>query len=114
MKRYLPPTLEPSIALNWHRTEMIDMRRSFTTVDDVVAYLLELEPGFDELDPGTLQDVVRSRTLKRYEDIEQDELDAMYQAALEQVAEADGTRADRELFQRNLARLARARRDKAT
>jgi len=58
------------------------MRRSFTTVDDVVAYLSELEPGFDELEPGTLQDIVRRRRLGRYEDIGQDEIDAMYQDGL--------------------------------
>ena len=58
------------------------MRRSFTTVDDVVAYLIELEPGFDELEPGTLQDVVRRRRLGRYEDIGPDEIDAMYQDAM--------------------------------
>ena len=79
-----------------------------------MAYLIELEPGFGDLDHGTLRDIVRSRTLKRYEDIGQGEIDAMYQAALEEVSEADGTRADRELFQRNLERLARTRGDKAT
>ncbi len=58
------------------------MRRSFTTVGDVIAYLLELEPGFDELKHGTLRDIVRSRTLTRYADIGPDELDAMYQDAM--------------------------------
>ncbi len=64
------------------------MRRSFTTVDDVVAYLIELEPGFDELEHGTLQDVVRRRRLGRYEDIGQDEIDAMYQDAMLHVSVA--------------------------
>ncbi len=41
-------------------------RCAFTTVNDVVAYLIELEPGFDELDHETLQDVVRSRTFGRH------------------------------------------------
>jgi len=59
----------------------MQMRRSFTTVDDVVAYLIELEPGFDELDHGTLQNVVRNRTLNRYADLGPDALDAMYQDA---------------------------------
>jgi hypothetical protein len=58
------------------------MRRSFITVDDAVSYLLDMEPGFDELDHETLQDIVRSRTLTRYEDIGPDEIDAMYQDAM--------------------------------
>jgi len=58
------------------------MRRSFDDVGDVIAYLLELEPGLAELKPGTLQDVVRRRRLGRYEDIGPDEIDAMYQDAM--------------------------------
>ena len=63
-------------------------RCAFTTVNDVVAYLIELEPGFDELDHETLQDVVRRRRLGRYEDIGPDEIDAMYQDAMLHVSVA--------------------------
>jgi uncharacterized protein (UPF0335 family) len=57
-------------------------RRSFTTIDDVTAYLIELEPGFADLDHETLRDVVRTRKRGRYEDIEEDEIDLMYQDAM--------------------------------
>jgi len=64
------------------------MRRSFDDVGDVIAYLLELEPGLAELKHGTLRDIVRSRTLKRYADIGPDEFDAMYEAAMLQLSVA--------------------------
>jgi RNA:NAD 2'-phosphotransferase (TPT1/KptA family) len=48
-------------------------RRYYTTVDDVVAHLIEMEPGFSELDHDVLQDVVRTRKRGRY---------AMYQDAM--------------------------------
>ncbi len=71
----VPPVLQTCV--NHHVA-----RCAFTTVNDVVAYLIELEPGFDELDHETLRDIVRSRTLTRYADIGPDELDAMYEAAM--------------------------------
>jgi hypothetical protein len=64
------------------------MRRSLTSADDVVGYLLKLEPDLAVLEPGTLQDIVRSCTRARYEAIGPDELDAMYQAAMLQLSVA--------------------------
>lgn len=57
--------------------------RRFTTIDDVTAYLIELEPGFADLDRDTLREVVNVNRTNRYEDITSDEVDAMYRAAME-------------------------------
>ena len=58
------------------------MRHQFTTVSDVTAYLVELDPAFrDELTDDQLQDIVRQHSAGRYEDITADELDAMLVAA---------------------------------
>jgi hypothetical protein len=73
---------KPTVSLVCNVEGCNTMRRSFATVDDVVLYLTDLEPRFTELDHEALQDVARSRTLGRYEDIGQAEIDAMFQDAL--------------------------------
>lgn len=56
--------------------------KTFTTVDDVVAHLIELEPAFaEELTHEQLQDIVR-RNSDRYEDITAEQIDAMYTEAM--------------------------------
>ena len=58
------------------------MRHQFTTVSDVTAYLVELDPAFsDELTEDELRDIVRQHSAGRYEDITEAELDAMIVAA---------------------------------
>ena len=64
------------------------MNRSFTTVNDVTAHLIELEPAFAEIDHDTLQEIVRANSAGRYEDISEDEIDAMYNAAMTVANEA--------------------------
>ena len=55
---------------------------NFTTVDDVVNHLLDLEPGFSALSHDALQDIVRDNRTNRYEEITQAEVDQMYEAAM--------------------------------
>ena len=58
------------------------MRHQFTTIVDVTAHLTELDPAFcDELTEEQLRDIVRRHSDGRYEDITEDELDAMLVAA---------------------------------
>lgn len=54
---------------------------TFTTVADVTAYLFNI-PGFsDEITEDEMRDIVRQHSAGRYEDITEDELDAMIVAA---------------------------------
>ena len=56
--------------------------QQFSTITDVTAYLVELDPAFsDELTEDELRDIVRQHSARRYEDITRDELDAMIVAA---------------------------------
>lgn len=55
----------------------------FTTITDVTNYLYGLDPAFNaELTEDQMQDIVREHRVNRYEDITDDELNAMYEAAL--------------------------------
>lgn len=58
------------------------MRHQFTTVTDVTAYLMTLDPAFrDELTEDQLEGIVWRCSAGRYEDITTDELDTMIVAA---------------------------------
>ncbi len=59
------------------------MNRSFTTIADVTAYLVELEPTFtDALTADQLRDIVQANRENRYEDLTEAEINAMYNAAM--------------------------------
>ena len=55
---------------------------TFTTIDDVTGYLYGCDPGFDELDNEQMREIVRTHSAgTRYEDITEEQLDAMIHAA---------------------------------
>jgi hypothetical protein len=58
------------------------MNRRFTTVGDVIAHLMRIEPAFsDELTYDQLHDIVCSTRTNRYEELTDAELHAMTTAA---------------------------------
>ena len=58
------------------------MQSQFTSITDVTAHIIALDPGFsDELTDDQMMDIVRSHSAGRYEDITTDELDTMIVAA---------------------------------
>ncbi len=60
------------------------MTRTFTTITDVTAYLVELEPGFsDDLTEDQLRDIVQANRTNRYEELTEAEIAAMYNAAVD-------------------------------
>lgn len=58
------------------------MARTYTTVNDVVAHLLTVEPGLAELGEERLADIVRATRVSRYEEIDEAEFDAIADAAM--------------------------------
>lgn len=58
------------------------MRTQFTTIADVTAALFDADPGFSaELTEDQMRDIVNANRAGRYEDITEDEFDAMVAAA---------------------------------
>jgi len=55
----------------------------FTTVDDAANHIYELDPGFDVITRDELRDIVKANSAGRYEDITEDEITAMYKAAMD-------------------------------